>query len=320
MYSVSWPPVSIPPLTLAACLAFIAAATGASGAQSTASPERAKPEVRASPGFRQPPWHFDLDVARAAAKAADKLILACFTRSDGSCAECDALAHGLLADDRFAAFASDVVLFVHQTPGDAKSEVDELTATKGFARVPALVFLDADGNVQARLEVETCTIDTLARAHEATRACVDLAQMLRSMPAERAATHAGELLAAEVALRKWTFAELEQRLQRLGTQLGADQRARMAPFVDELEWDWLAEQTEMPARERALRFKKLFRDKRFPRHARATRGWIAFAEAGSAAEDPVMVDTAVEMLTSTRDVPAGLLDRLRQRAEELRRR
>ena len=313
-------PVSIPPRALTLCLACIAAATGASRAQSTASPEKAKPEVRASAGFRQPPWHFDLDAARAVAKAADKLILACFMCSDGSCAGCQALARRLLQDYRFTAFAGDVVLFAHHAPGGAKSTVDDLTAAKGFARLPALAFLDADGNVEARLEVETCTIDALTRALDDTRASVDLAQTLRSMPAEQAATHAGELLAAEVALRKWTFAELEQKLQVLGKQLSADQRARMAPVVDELEWDWLAEQTDMSARERALRYKKLFRDKRFPKPARATRWWIAFAEAGSAAEDPVMVDTAAEMLTGARDLPAGLLDRLRQRSEELRRR
>jgi hypothetical protein len=270
----------------------------------------------AQPLFRG--WHTSLAAARAAARAEGKLILAYATRTDGPCAACDAVERRVLAAPDFAALAADVVLFVHGPEAVAEGSA-QAPAAPADAIPPAFAFLDADGRVQARLDAAAAAVSVLARAHEDTRACIEMADMLRTLPAEDAGRHAGELLAAEAALRKYRFVELDQRMQALGDRLTPAQRARIAPVHGELHCEWLLQQADMPARERAARFQKLCRDGARPAARLRVAYWTAFAAAGEAAADPVMIETALEALAGAEDLPAGWTETMQARARELRR-
>lgn len=210
--------------------------------------------------------------------------------------------------------------FLHCTSRTTGEPHPELLTELGFTGFPALAFLDADGTVLARVDFEQRNV-------EAFRTILDGVQSYRAMRAALAEdggepdVHVrAELLLAEARLRRWSFQELDARMQAFGKTLPAEHAAQLAPLRSQLEFDWLTRLRDISPREKADRLKVFWRERRVPSGRRALFFWLEYGGAGKAVEDPTMLDLAAEVLETRADAPTGVAAAYRKQAEDLRRR
>lgn len=210
--------------------------------------------------------------------------------------------------------------FLHCTSRTEGEPHPDLLAELGFPGFPALAFLDAEGKVLARVDFEQRNV-------AAFRTILDGVQSYRAMLAALAEDGGepdlhmrAELLLAEARLRRWSFQELDARMQAFGTTLSAEHKTQLAPLRSTLEFDWLTRLRDISPREKADRLKLFWRERRVPTGRRALFFWLEYGGAGKAVEDPTMLDLAAEVLESRTDAPTGVAAAYRKQAEELRRR
>ncbi len=210
--------------------------------------------------------------------------------------------------------------FLHCTSHTPDEPHPDLLAEKGFAGFPALAFLDADGTVLARVDFEQRSV----AAFRAILAEVSTYRALRAALAEDGSEpdvhQRAELLVAEARLRRWSFAELDAKVQAFGKALPAEHAATLVPLRSELEFDWLTRLTDMPPREKADRLKLFWRERRVPTGQRGLLFWYEFGAAAVAVEDPTMLDLAAEVLETHPAAVKEIVARCRAQAEALRRR
>lgn len=210
--------------------------------------------------------------------------------------------------------------FLHctsRTPGEPHPD---LLTELGFTGFPALAFLDAEGKVLARVDFEQRNVEAFRTILEGVRSYLALRAALAEDGGEPDLHMRADLLLAEARLRRWSFVELDARMQTFGATLPAEHKTQLAPLRSELEFDWLTRLRDITPREKADRLKVFWRERRVPSGRRALFFWLEYGAAGKAVEDPMMLDLAAEVLESRADAPSGVAAAHRKQAEELRRR
>ena len=180
------------------------------------------------PVWKLAPWLVDLDAARAEASKTGKPIFACFTRSYLPCAPCEALESSVLADARFAEFASSVVLFLHVTSHVEGEPYPTLLTDKGFTGFPSLCFLDQDGNVVVK------QVERSVAGFEATAARIATLRGLEAQLKKGGGIAAERrVFLAQLELQMLRADEIRARMQKL--ELGEADRARADQFLVDAE-------------------------------------------------------------------------------------
>lgn len=224
----------------------------------------------------------------------------------------------VLSSAEFRQESGGVEWFAHDE--DERRDPD-LIAALGLDELPAIAVLDSQKVVHARLDVTSATtVADVQRTLVAVQSNVDLAAMLRSLPAEEAAVHSGDLLVAEALVGKYDFDQLDKRMQALGERLTPEQREKLKPVHIELECAWLLQQRDLTPKQKSAHFWRLLRSSRLPAGKVRVRFWLEFAATGDAVDDPLMLETALEVLDSTREITDDFRRRLRTRIVELRKR
>lgn len=127
-------------------------------------------------------------------------------------------------DEKFPAWAKQVVLFCHVTsrvPGDPHPDLLQEKGGRGF---PHLVFMDAEGNVVGAPEGRS--VESFEKAVGKVQAMIALRK--KAAGGDKAAGF--DLLLAEMEMGTAQDDEVEERLQALG-ELSRDQQAKLSPFL-----------------------------------------------------------------------------------------
>ena len=242
----------------------------------------------ARPVFAAAPWRTDYDKALAEAKQANKPLLVYFTRSFTACPNSDAFEAGPLKEPGFAAFAANVVLYVHVTSRLDDDPQPTLMQSMGFRVWPALCFLDAQGKVLGKP----------ARTLDAMRSMAGERQALLDLRGKGDARSAAEQ-------KQWFFAEM-----KFGGFLAADVPAHAAKLTfDAAETAWIAQRViDLEVEELFAQFAELGRDKassrmvemvragRLPTGEMAGAFWLQVLEWASREHDAKLGQQAFDQL------------------------
>ncbi len=251
---------------------------------------RLRDEKVALPVFKQCPWSFDYDAARAAAKAPGKLIFAYFTRSYAPAKPATQLEDGALSSPAFATFAKQVVLFCHVsaigTGALAGDKYPDLLREKGGKAFPFLAVLDADGRVVAThpgLHTEERTVASFEALLQACEASLELERRFRA--GENAVGF--DLLVAKAAIRGITVAEAQSLAAQL-RDLQEAQRDKVEATLISLEFEELYATVRFKSEAVAVgkQFALMWQQKRIPQGTVAMRNfYVLILEAKEAERD-----------------------------------
>lgn len=137
--------------TTVAVLTAILTPLSALQAQGQADLKQRKAKKLEAPFLQKERWFTDFEDAKAESARTGKPIFGYFSRSYAPCPFCTRFEKGAIETKDFAAFADDVVLWMHLVT-KVEGDPDELFRQKGGSEYPHLAFLDAKGRVLAGVE------------------------------------------------------------------------------------------------------------------------------------------------------------------------